>query len=398
MPSANALRSPSYLLYAAFLFVAPVPSIAQEPPASEKTFCSKASYHFQAGGDSIPYEIVDGMVVVEEDIIVGRKDDSASFGAVVLQKARTWDGRVVPYKYAAGFPDEMKDWVRGALRDLNEQTNNVFTFIDITDIASNQSYTDFVTFKFTTSRVCNSSIGKMGGEQFINLSGGCQKPQILHEIGHALGLYHEHNRPDRDLNVKINWNNIDLSKEGARTAFCRIRRGEGVKKGAYDFDSIMHYPSRNFAKQGTTTIDAREVGKKVSDKHNQVLSAGDKKTLADLYAPTGTLPPPEQNQNSCDVSSKDAPLVKGPVFAHAYMNSAEVVFALASRGSVQADGYDDRGRKWHKIKVDKFLEITFDKRGALVVDIRPDGHPVLNKTGAVVWVFAGDYNKVVGCP
>ena len=37
----------------------------------------------------------------------------------------------------------------------------------------------------------------------------CRKGNIMHEIGHTLGLAHEHARPDRDQYVDIMWENIE---------------------------------------------------------------------------------------------------------------------------------------------------------------------------------------------
>ncbi len=31
---------------------------------------------------------------------------------------------------------------------------------------------------------------------------------MIHEFLHAFGAIHEHNRPDRDSHIRINWNNI----------------------------------------------------------------------------------------------------------------------------------------------------------------------------------------------
>jgi hypothetical protein len=60
-------------------------------------------------------------------------------------------------------------------------------------------------------------------------------------VGHALGVYHEQSRSDRDDFVTINVDNIDPKKVGnyEKTSFTSV--------GAYDFGSIMHYGSYYFS-------------------------------------------------------------------------------------------------------------------------------------------------------
>jgi hypothetical protein len=59
---------------------------------------------------------------------------------------------------------------------------------------------------------------------------------VAHEIGHALGLIHEHSRPDRDLYVYI--------RPGLKLdAYKLYRDSVAATYGQpYDVGSIMHYP------------------------------------------------------------------------------------------------------------------------------------------------------------
>lgn len=60
---------------------------------------------------------------------------------------------------------------------------------------------------------CYSSIGRIGGQQELSLSEPCIHKQIIqHELLHALGVWHEQSRPDRDNYVDILEENIQEGK------------------------------------------------------------------------------------------------------------------------------------------------------------------------------------------
>ncbi|KAL6422992.1 hypothetical protein ACFW04_010466 [Cataglyphis niger] len=67
----------------------------------------------------------------------------------------------------------------------------------------------------------------------------------IHEMLHALGLYHEHMRPDRDEYITIIWGNI---KKGNAFNFYSLNKNIITDYGLpYDYDSIMHYSMTAFS-------------------------------------------------------------------------------------------------------------------------------------------------------
>ena len=100
---------------------------------------------------------------------------------------------------------------------------------------------------------------------FKNVSSSFQSKRIIiHEMMHSMGFFHEHNRPDRDNFVKVNWENIqpraysqfyknrdpdrDLPNcrdlEGPNYDDCDNGWPVNTYGTPYDYDSVMHY-SRN---------------------------------------------------------------------------------------------------------------------------------------------------------
>ncbi|VDM26323.1 unnamed protein product [Toxocara canis] len=104
---------------------------------------------------------------------------------------------------------------------------------------------DYV-YIYPLTTVCGSKIGRVGGEQALVLSPRCSnKRTILHEMMHAIGFHHEHNRADRDDYVDINERFI---QPGAEDEFKKRTLDEIDHLGMeYDYSSIMHYGKRTFA-------------------------------------------------------------------------------------------------------------------------------------------------------
>lgn len=142
-----------------------------------------------------------------------------------------WPGGVMPYVFSDNTTQAMRDAALAAMDEI-EAVSNV-RFIPRT--------TEFDYIFIQDSDVNSSFVGRRGGQQTVNVTSWSWRFIIVHEYLHALGVWHEHQRPDRDQFVIINWENIEAGAEHNFT----IRNGD--MQGPYDFDSVMHYNQCSFS-------------------------------------------------------------------------------------------------------------------------------------------------------
>jgi len=134
------------------------------------------------------------------------------------------------------------------------------------------------------SNVNNSYVGRIENEQPMNIVSWGTPGIIAHEIGHALGMIHEHQRQDRNSYVRIMFDNIIPEELHNFFIF------ESTNHSGYDFESVMHYSATAFSRNGQDTIvNARYRGVMGQ---RQMLSLRDTISAIGMYGADPNDPPP----------------------------------------------------------------------------------------------------------
>jgi astacin len=228
---------------------------------------------------ALRYSEVDGLAVFEGDIILGkvsalsgRPGGVQAQGVAISDVGRRWPYAIVPYTIAA---DLTKTWrVTNAIAHWQEQTQGHVQFVPRTNDNA-YAYPNYVTFRSGTG--CSATVGMAGGQQFVNLATGCSTGNTIHEIGHALGLFHEQAREDRDYYVSVLWENVQGGRE--HNFYQRVDDGDDL--AWYDYDSIMHYDAYAFSSNGLPTIEVLTPGAVIGQRVG--LSYGDIETIFTMY-------------------------------------------------------------------------------------------------------------------
>ena len=198
-------------------------------------------------GMELSYEVIGGLAVHDGDIILGTAEEAAARapGRAEPRSPRLprpnhlapypvevlWPGGIIPYVIDDDVPMRHK---RAVLRGIEAwDAKTVLTFVERT------TERDYLRWAVREEGGCSGAFGRGydGGEQIMPVSpGGCGVDIELHELGHAIGIWHEQSRQDRDRYVRVfrrnihNWGNQWDQYEN-----------DGADIGPYDYRSVMHY-------------------------------------------------------------------------------------------------------------------------------------------------------------
>jgi len=209
-------------------------------------------------GRPVTYTVLGDWALYEGDILLGRVGElelpgkEAPAGIGIAYPTGLWprlDGVYqVPY-VISGPPGVISE----ALTRFQAALGELIRFVPR---AGETDYVDFNLNPADPSRACLSFVGRIGGRQEIFGSIDCAVETLLHEMGHAIGLWHEQSRSDRDTFVTVLFGNIIKS---LKSNFDQLLHNE-QSLGLYDYRSIMHYFPSAFSVNGEPTIESIPAG------------------------------------------------------------------------------------------------------------------------------------------
>ena len=279
--------------------------LSGEPPPRESSPASWLERARQGGvritlfnGRALPYEIIDGMAVHGGDMILGTAEEAANWSvglklakqsptrdpltprhASAVDEDRLWPDRTIPYAIDENVPASVSQRITDAINHWNDRT--------VLTLTPRTSQEDFVRFQMTDAGPCRAGLGKQGGEQGVMLLERCDLQAVIHEIGHAVGLQHEHQREDRDRYIIYSPENLEMGSEDAYSP-------TAPSIGPYNYASVMHYSEFHSGTINTEPIfetipPGMLLRQRDLPEQQQGLSAGDIDAVARLYGlpPTG---------------------------------------------------------------------------------------------------------------
>ncbi|XP_015918985.1 astacin-like metalloprotease toxin 5 [Parasteatoda tepidariorum] len=191
------------------------------------------------------------------------------------EKSYRWPNAVVPYVISSDIDAEKRRNIFAAFAYYHENT--------CLEFVARTTERDYI--KIHNGTGCTSYVGRQPANyqpQPVSLANGCQRlGAILHELGHAIGLFHEHSRIDRDQYLRIHLENVD---EKEKHNFRLVPLSEAILYTKFDYHSIMIYDSTSFSKNGKETMVPLQEGITLLDAdYKTKLTKSDLKRVNKMY-------------------------------------------------------------------------------------------------------------------
>lgn len=261
---------------------APQDQMLSLTPQQQELVHTEQAYPGQTGlwkkgywlNNEVMYQSLNGEAVVDGDMVLHPHDLSDELLPEGESTGRTrasakWPNKTVIYQLDPSVPN------------ANLVTQAMAHWEATTPIRFVQRTTERGFVLFRGGSGCSSNIGRIGVQQYVTLGTECSLGNIIHEIGHTVGLWHEQNRADRDGHVTVNFGNIRPGAEHNFQTYVQANY-DGFDLGtAMDFGSIMMYSPYDFSSNGQPTITKKD-GSLYSIQRNG-LSPTDVATVRAMY-------------------------------------------------------------------------------------------------------------------
>jgi len=196
--------------------------------------------------------------------------------------SQRWTNGIIPYDFQGdAYRVDYINMVTNGMREIESQTCVRFK--------PRTNETNYITIY--KGQGCSSQVGMFGGRQYVSLQDpGCwYHSTIVHELLHAVGLWHEQSRYDRDDYLIINLQNV---VQGMGFNFDLKTQSEASTYGVpYNYESVMHYSKTAFTKNGEITMET--IDPDMQDRIGQAETGVDTdyEKVRRIYQCTGTYPP-----------------------------------------------------------------------------------------------------------
>ena len=174
---------------------------------------------------------------------------------------------------SAGHTSSQKEKIRNKLAEFNRDTCvNVFE-CDRNDSRYSKK------LRIEKGFGCASYVGMHMADQMLSLADRCENSHIpLHEVMHALGWLHEHQRGDRDNHVKVWPDRCTMTGQSYEGNMGKMGSEWHNDGSPYDKSSVMHYSTTSCARDRNRPVITKPDGSALT------LTVGDSLSRHDIWS------------------------------------------------------------------------------------------------------------------